>query len=62
MKKQKICLNAVMKFDEEKTSRYSHCSAIIHFVKVDGASYSVMSVFDVKDEHSAKDKLKYLVG
>ena len=62
MKKQKICLNAVMKFDEEKVSRYRHCFAAIHFINVDGARYSVMSVFDIKDKHSAKDKLKYLVG
>ena len=62
MKKEKICLNAVMKFDEKKTKDYSHCSAVIHFVKIDGTRYSVMSVFDIKDTQSAKDRLKYLVG
>ena len=49
------------KAKQEQLDRFRYCSAAVHFVKVEGTNYSVMSLFDRRDEQTAKDKLKYLI-
>ena len=46
---------------QEQLARFRRCSAFLHFVEVDGTDYSVMSLFDRRDEQTAKDKMKYLM-
>jgi hypothetical protein len=49
------------KVNQERMERYKYCSATLVLLLVDGVSYSVMSLFDQRDEQTAKDKMKYLV-
>ena len=46
---------------QEQIERYKNCDAAVHFVAVDGTNYSVMSLFDRRDEQTARDKIKYLI-
>ena len=49
------------KAQQEQLDRFRHCSAVVHFVVVEGANYSVMSLFDRRDEQTAREKIKYLI-
>lgn len=48
--------------DAERRERYRNCSAAVRILYIGGISYSVMTLFDDRDNDTAEDKIDDLVG